>query len=183
MAQAVIFDYEPVELRAGDTWSWNRYVTDYTPAAGWTLTYSFIGPTVLHLTSAEITAQSSYWQVRVPMAATEKLKPGRYAWYAFVSDADERYQVGEGSFVVLENVQAIGDGRISFARQQLEIVERALTGRLTADIESYSINGRAVSKIPFRELLALRVLLITEIAGEENIGGAERDSEIAFVPA
>jgi hypothetical protein len=45
---------------------------------------------------------------------------------------------------------------LSYEEQTLLVLEAAIQGRLTADIENYSIAGRSVSKIPARELLALR---------------------------
>lgn len=183
MSQASIPVCEPVELRAGDSWNWNRTVTDYSAADGWTLTYSIIGPSVLHLDSNSITADGAGWQVRVVRTRTEPLQPGRYDWYAFVSDADERYEIGRGSLSVTQNVAAMGDGRKSFARRQLEVVEAAMEGRLTADIESYAINGRAVSKIPYAQLRGEYVRLSWEVWGEDNPGVAYPDIEVAFGPA
>lgn len=45
---------------------------------------------------------------------------------------------------------------VTFVEKTLAIIEAAITGRLTADIQSYQIAGRAVNKIPVEELMQLR---------------------------
>jgi len=45
---------------------------------------------------------------------------------------------------------------ISHVERTIAVIEAALEGRLTADLESYQIAGRTVAKIPVAELLKFR---------------------------
>ena len=50
------------------------------------------------------------------------------------------------------------------------VVEAALAGRLTSDIQSYQIAGRSVNKIPISELLQIRGRLRAAIWRQNNPG-------------
>ena len=50
-------------------------------------------------------------------------------------------------------------------------IELVITGRITADVESYSIAGRQITKIPISELFSLKDRLKSEL---ENLKAAQR---------
>jgi hypothetical protein len=81
---------------------------------------------------------------------TAPLLPGTYQWAAFVTKAGERYTADEGVLVVERNLStaAAGDA-LSHAEKVLPIIEAAIAGRLTADIESTD-QRQAGQKIPSR---------------------------------
>jgi len=41
-------------------------------------------------------------------------------------------------------------------RDQIQAIETVLSGRITSDVENYSIAGRQITKIPITELLVIR---------------------------
>lgn len=55
----------------------------------------------------------------------------------------------------------------SFAVQMLEKVELLLIGKVVKDAQSYSINGRSITKFTIAELMELRKSLKEEIESEE----------------
>ena len=85
-------------------------------------------------------------------------RAGTCRWVERVTHGDGRLlDVASGSVVVTADLAAARAGDLqSWEEKTLAIVEAALAGRLTSDIESYQILGRAVSKIPAKDLLRLR---------------------------
>ena len=54
------------------------------------------------------------------------------------------------------------------ASTMLTAIESVLEGRITSDIENYSIAGRQITKIPITELLVLRDRYKSEVQSEEE---------------
>jgi len=54
------------------------------------------------------------------------------------------------------------------AQTMLAAIEAVLEGRITADIEQYSIAGRSITKIPIAELLKLRSYYKAEAVREQR---------------
>jgi hypothetical protein len=160
---------EPEVARAGDTWKWSKSFASYPVSEGWALSYSFRGASVL--LDADVTIQANVvdWSVSVAANKTAPLIPGTYRWAAFVTKAGERYTADEGVLVVERNLStaAAGDA-LSHAEKTLAIVEAALAGRLTADIEEYLINGKQVRKIGVPELKKLRKQYRNEVWRQRN---------------
>lgn len=52
------------------------------------------------------------------------------------------------------------------AETMLSAIEAVLEGRITADVEAYSIAGRQITKIPMAELLTLRDKYKAEVNSE-----------------
>lgn len=162
---------EPEVARAGDTWKWTRAFADYPPSEGWTITYSFRGLSVLAIADVVVTPGVSDYSVSVAAAKTAALLPGTYKWAAFATKAGERYTADEGVLVVERDMAtAIAGDAVDHAEKMIAIIESALSGRLTADIENYQINGKAVSKIPVLELKRLRKQYRSELWRLRNGG-------------
>lgn len=62
---------------------------------------------------------------------------------------------------------------MSHATTMLAAIEAVLEGRITSDIEQYSIAGRQITKIPITELLVLRDRYKAEVAREEAAASLE----------
>jgi hypothetical protein len=56
---------------------------------------------------------------------------------------------------------------MSHATTMLAAIESVLEGRITADVEQYTIAGRSITKIPVEELLKLRSLYRSEVNAEK----------------
>jgi hypothetical protein len=160
---------EPEVARAGDTWKWTQVLADYPAVAkaGYCRTASAALSVLL---DADVVVASGVVDYAVASRRTRpRLLPGTYRWAAFVTKAGERYTADEGVLVVERNLStaAAGDA-LSHAEKALPIIEAALAGRLTADVEEYMINGKQVRKIGVPELKKLRKQYRNEIWRQRN---------------
>lgn len=161
-------DYLPESLPAGTTVIYRRSLSDYPAGDGWTFTLYLAGANVLSKTAAP---DGDDFVVTIAAADTATaLAPGLYRWVERVSNvAGEVYEVAAGVVTVEPNLATATAG------SQQEWVERAIVvlrahieGRLTAGMESYQIAGRAVSKIPAREAVALLSTFEARLARLKN---------------
>jgi len=164
---ADIPENEPLEARAGDTWKWTRSLSDY-PASTWTLYYRFKNET----TGFEITASASGddYSVTVASSTTATVQAGDYAWVAWVVSGAEKFTIDSGTLKVLPDLRlgtatAPLDTR-SHARKALAAIEAVLENRATQDQESYTINGRSLTRTPVAELWKMRSRYKNEVLAE-----------------
>ena len=95
---------EPISFSAGDTVKWTKHLPDFTPDDGWVLTYAFRGEKGdgrLDVTASNVNGLHS---VSIAAADTNLLRPGLYNWAAYVSQAGDRYKVGQGTTTVEPNL-------------------------------------------------------------------------------
>jgi hypothetical protein len=160
---------EPTELRAGDSWQWDTVLDSYPPSEGWTLTYYFQGPAEVLPAEASTASAGDYYEVRELPAVSEAYTPGTYTWEARVSDGTDTHTVAIGVVRVVSNLEAAAPQK-THGERCLEAVEAALEGRVTADTQSFQINGRVTAQIPVKELLELRGHFRSEVWRERNPG-------------
>jgi len=161
---------EPSQLVVGDRWAWKRsdLNNDYDNSL-YTLSYS----ARLEDTGDEIeitaSASGADYLVEVAAATTANHTPGRYWWQAYITrDSDsERVTIGNGLFDLQTNRdQSLADPR-SHAKKVLAAIEAVIEERATKDQESYTINGRTLSRTPITDLITLRDKYRQEVNGEE----------------
>jgi len=145
----------PKEFRAGSTLEITTTSGDY-PAPDWTLTYQLRGSSSITITCGE---RGSDHYIKVPAATTAAYTPGDYSYVGYVvNDDGDRYDIESGVVTVLPNfaqISTVYDGR-THVKKMLDAIEAALEGRITADVESYQIGGRSISKIPTADLIRYR---------------------------
>ena len=157
----------PHELTPGDSWTWQLVFGDYPPSDGWTLTVSLRGPAATGEASGEIdieataTTDNSAYLVSARADQTASLVPGNYRWVAWVErvvDAQlERVSIRRGVTILLQQLQTADAGDTTTHNERmLAAIEALIEGRTTADVEYYQIAGRALTKIPVKELMAYR---------------------------
>lgn len=181
---------EPTTVTAGNTWTWTRSFASYAPSetgGTWTLSYAILGAAKLVWDAAWVTTSGAIWTVTIPAASTATLPAGTYQWTAILTGgsgyAGQRFTPAAGVFTVAANPSKLNAGdTLSFAEKTLAVVEAALEGRLTADMQSYSIGGRAVTAIPVSELFAIRNRLKTEVWRIQNPGKPLPGFAIRFGP-
>ncbi len=167
---AAIPTTEPATIAAGDTVKWSRSLGDYPASDGWTLSYEFVNST--HRFTATASASGADHLVTLSAATTGAYTAGWYDWRARASKSGEVYTIGTGRTQVLASFAAATDAR-GFSRTLLDKVETMLSGKATADVQSYQIQGRQLSKYTFEELLRLRSTLQAEVAREDAALAAE----------
>lgn len=166
---------EPEVLRAGDTWEWKKYVAGHLPGDGWVLKYGLhnVGSASASNTKLQITATTdgNNHAVSVSAATTAPLLPGNWKWVAVVEKGAQRFSVGSGVLYVEPDLYTVAAGtQQTHAEKMLEAIESVLEGRATSDIESYSIAGRAVNKIPIAELIKWHNVYLARVKRERNPG-------------
>lgn len=170
---------EPTIFRAGETVEWTKIVQDYPNTDGYALVYSFSGPSALASITATNVADGSY-SVSIPATTTSALVAGRYLWAAHAQLAGAVYPVAQGTIFV--EAKLLGTALTTHAERTLAVIEAALEGRLTSDMESYTIGTRQVTKIAAMELRNLRTQYKWEVWYERNPGKI-LTRKVAFVPA
>ena len=146
--------YEPEKLTSGVTWKWKKTISDY-PASEWTLTY-YLRKDGATATSFSAAADGDTHLVTVAAATTAGYAAGVYDIIGVVVKAAEKYVVFDGIFEVLTNPATAGayDPR-THARRVLDLIEAAMEGRIPNGMESYTIGGRSINKIPLNQLREL----------------------------
>jgi hypothetical protein len=151
---------EPTQLVAGDIWQWKRtdLGTDY-PNDSYTLKYSCrlenSGATEIEITAS---ASGSDYLVSVIAATTAAYTAGFYHWQAYITrDSDsERVTIGSGVFEVFANKDAATSDPRSHAKIMVDKIESLLEGRADADVSTYSIQGRSLTKLSIDDLIKWR---------------------------
>jgi hypothetical protein len=170
----------PVELVAGDTWSWTRDLGDFT-ADAWTATTYFENMDSVFQVTA--TASGLTHSFTIAAATTATYKPGRYGWRLRVTDGSTSTTVESGLVEVLVDPAKAGhhDTR-TWARKTLEAIECFLLGNASTAQAAMSIQGRSISRWSLSELMKWRDQLRAEVRAEEAGSGAGsgRDIKVRF---
>jgi hypothetical protein len=159
--------YEPEKLTAGVTWKWKKTISDY-PASEWTLTY-YLRKDGATATSFSAAADGDSYLVTVAAATTAAYASGIYDFIGWVIKGTEKFEVFNSMIEVLPNPtnSSAYDPR-SHARRVMELLEAAMEGRVPNGMESYSIGGRSISKIPLSQLRELWEKYKQDVVMEEQ---------------
>jgi hypothetical protein len=158
---AVISDDVPVRFAAGTTVKFHRSFDDFLASDGWTYKFCANGAIDTFSVDGTTNADGGSFDVVIPATLTADKAPGRYQ----CAEVLKKQSTGEVvhpsndmlQLVIEANVESASAGAfISHIERTLAIIEAAIEGRLTADIENYNVAGRQVAKIPARDLLWFR---------------------------
>ena len=151
---------EPEKIIAGDRLIFKRsdLHADYANTS-FTLEYvarlEGTGSTKIEITAS---ASGSDYLVEVASATPANYTVGTYRWqmYIYRNSDSQRLTLDSGTWEVIANRNAATTDPRSHARIMVEKSESVLEGRAAADVASYSINGRSLTKIPIPELMEWR---------------------------
>lgn len=157
-------------LYAGTTWAWTVDVPGYSAADGWGLNYILTNASASFDFSDDDSATGTTFSVEVAGASTTACTEGDYTWQLFAVKDDDRRFVSSGSVKVLPD---ISDGSThldsrSHARKVLDAVGAVIEGSASKDQQSYSVNGRSLSRRSLDELQKLRGHYLAEVRAEES---------------
>ena len=163
---------EPLEIVVGDRVSWRRQDigTDY-PNDEYTATYvariTGGGSSEIQLTG---TAYEDDYLFTVSSVTSADFVPGYYHWQLeIVRDSDsERIVIDRGTFTAIVDLDVNQSDPRTHAEIMVDKIETVLQGRADADVLSYSINGRSLSKMPPKELLEWRDYYKRELLMEKR---------------
>mgnify|MGYP003137343032 CR=1 FL=1 len=151
---------EPSQIIAGDRAAWKRtdLGTDYAPAS-YSLKYSArledSGSTEIEITASE---SGSDYIIEVGQSTTAAYTAGVYHWQAYITRTSdsERVTVDSGTWEIKANRDAATSDPRNHVKKVLDAIESVIEGRASKDQESYSIQGRSLSRTPIAELITLR---------------------------
>lgn len=169
----IIPDVVPDHFPAGTTVKFTRSFGDFQPSDGWAYTIYLNGLTQTFSKAAQVL--NNIFQITFLPSDTASLKPGpfRYAERLSNSGTGEVYDITGDQLVINVglNVSTAPAGAFNtWEERTLAVVEAAISGRLTSDIQSYQIAGRSVSKIPIAELRTIRGELKAALWRQNNPG-------------
>lgn len=177
---------EPKSLIAGDRWAWKRtdLGADYPPAS-YALTYSArlesSGVTEIAITASEL---GDNYIVEVASVTTAGYTAGIYHWQAYITrSADsERITVDSGTFTVVADRDSSTTDPRSHVKITLDAIEAVIENRASKDQESYTINGRSLTRTRLSDLITLRdkysVLYAKEKKQERIANGLGSNSRV-----
>jgi hypothetical protein len=163
---------EPDQIVVGDrvTWRKKNLGSDY-PSTAYAVKY------VSRLTSGggthefqvTGTADGNDYLFTITSTASASFDIGDHHWQLEItrSSDSERIVTQTGSWHIITDLDNNVDPR-SHAHIMLDKIETVLQGRADADVLSYSINGRSLSKIPPDELVQWRDHYRREVAFEHR---------------
>ena len=165
---------EPLEVVVGDFIQWKRsdIAIDY-PHSAYSAEYvariSGGGSNEIKILGTEPSG-NDYYLFTETSAQSSDFAPGKYHWQLEVTQTStgNRIVVDVGDFEVIpdmDNNQA--DPRIH-AEIMIDKIESILEGKADADVSSYSIAGRSITKMTFEELMAARDRYRAELVKHEN---------------
>jgi hypothetical protein len=169
----IIPDVVPRNFPAGITVKFTRSFGDFQPSDGWAYTIYLNGLTQKFNKAATIL--DNVFRIEFVPSDTASLNPGpfRYAERLSNSGTGEVYDItGDELVINIEpNVGSAAAGAFNtWEERTLVVVEAAIAGRLTSDIQSYQVAGRSVNKIPIAELRQIRGQLLGVIWRQTHPG-------------
>lgn len=150
----------PLLFTAGQTVKFTREFGDFSNA-DWDYKIYFNGASAVFNAAGVVTDGVNGWLITLTPTLLN-VPAGIYRYAERLTNADspptgDVYTVGEGvAEIGIDPSTAAAGAYLTYWEKTLAIVEAAITGTLTANLQSYQIAGRAVSKIPPDQLLRIR---------------------------
>lgn len=177
----VIPDQVPVLFTAGETVKFRRALDDFQPP-DWAYKIYFNGASNIFNKAGTTDSSNAFLITLTPTDLAVAAGIYRYIERVNNSGNGEVYTVGEGVVQIeLDLATASAGATLTFWEKTLSVVEAALSGRLTSDIQSYQIAGRAVNKIPVKELLQIRGIARANVWKAANPGRMSEPVLVDFV--
>ena len=151
---------EPVSFYKGETVVWKRtdIGADYSPSSHsmvWEASRETDGSVRF---SATVTESGTEYTFTLDNSATSGYTAGDYFWVLKViqTSDSETLVIDSGKITVKDNFFATTGDTRSHAKIMLDKIESLIEGRADADVSSYSIQGRSLSKLSVQELTEWR---------------------------
>lgn len=162
----------PEKIVGGDTFKVAYNASPYTAADGYYLEFHLTGPSGSPLKStvtANTTDSSGAFELRIGPEQTANLIAGLYSYAVVATDGTDQYSIESGTTTVelRADLTAASDLR-SHAQKVYDAICAVIEGRATSDVASYTIAGRTLTKIPLKELLALKDHYKELVAAEQG---------------
>ena len=149
-----IKNYEPIQIAAGDTLSWQRSLGNYPASQGWQLTYELRGNgQAIEFLS---TANGDTHVILVTAATTATWIPGAYQMEGFAGNVStgERERIYLNNLTVTPNLEGSApdiDLRTQ-AQKMIQLIEAVQLGKATHDILESEVEGTRIKRLSPKEL-------------------------------
>ena len=164
---------EPHEFVIGDFVQWKRedIVGDYpvaTHSATWVARLASGANTEITVAATEA---STYYLFTISSADSAAFTQGHYHWQLEITQTSSgnRIVVDRGTIDIHYDLDVSGVDPRSHAQIMVDKIESILEGKADADVASYSINGRSLTKMSFDDLIRARDVYRKEYAKELQI--------------
>jgi len=179
---------QPETIVIGDYLLWKRtdLVDDY-PLADYSMEYvariTGGGSTEIKVAATE---QNGTYVFEVDSATTAGYDAGFYHWQLEVTQTatGNRVAIERGTFTAIEDLDINGADPRTHAEIMIAKIESILSGKADADVASYSINGRSLTKMSFEDLINARDFYRKEYVKErrtEDARNGNRSSQTILV--
>lgn len=180
---------EPSSFAINETVRWQRAFGDFPPSDGYALKYYFSGAGAIQKSadgSAGNGVNGTAWVLTLTPSNTAGKPAGIYKWSAYAEKGSgaslERWLLASGVITLTADITTAEAGALQTHEERtLAVIEAAIEDRLTADMQSYTIDGRQVTKIPIMELRRLRVQYQSAVWRIQNGGKLGPTIKHAFV--
>lgn len=157
----------PQIFNAGDTLQWSGSFTnlnnEFTPDDGYSLTYYIRGEDNLSVTGSA-DGSGAGWIITIPASKTEDFSGGLYEYIARVKKDSDVFTVEQGKITLKPNIEKSEQGlRVNHVQRMITAIEDALEGRITNDVQQFTVAGRSLVHIPALELKTLRLEYYNEL--------------------
>lgn len=176
-------------MTAGDTVSFAVSPSECSPADGWALAYRLFGPIGAAAPAGidvalAVAVDGSAWTATLTAAQTTPVvADGTYRLTGRATNAttSEARSVYNGTLRILANpTTATPSTLVTHNERTLALIEAAIERRVPADMQSYQIDGRVVTKIPIKELLGLRAHYKHLVWKQRNPGKSAPSRRVRF---
>jgi len=151
---------QPEKIVIGDYLLWKRtdLVSDY-PLADYSMEYvarlTAGGSTEIKVAAQEL---NGTYVFEVDSATSAGYIAGFYHWQLEVTKTStgDRVAIETGTFTAVEDLDVNGADPRTHAEIMITKIQTILEGKADADVSSYSINGRSLTKLSYQELVDAR---------------------------
>ena len=155
----------PSVINQGDSLDWTESESDYLASDGWVIGYNLVSSSVR--INFESTADGDDHSLDLTVATTTAWTPGNYSYQRYATDGTERVTLNNGTVEIKRDFLTAGDER-SHAQICVDNIQAVLENRATIDQESYTINGRSLTRMSIDDLLKLYNFYLAKLAKEKQ---------------
>lgn len=162
----------PARLIAGNSWAWASAVP---VVEGVNLAVILRPRSGGEAITVEAGVEGRRRIARRAPAATAFAVPGPYAWVEVLTRPADgaRWTAGEGRVEILPDPATSGGDMRSQAERILSAIDDRIAGRVTADCDAYTIEGRSITRTPLDILMRVRGTYARQVAAEQGRGGVQ----------
>lgn len=167
----------PQKFLAGDTIKFTVEASPYSSTDGYGLSLKISGPSgspqKTEYTATSNTSSATKFDLRIGPSDSANLAAGLYSYAVVASDNTDSYTIESGTVTVEVRADLSSASDLRTHNQKVyEAICALLEGRVTSDVNSYTIAGRTLTKMSVSELLKLKDHYKDLVAADQSVAGA-----------